>query len=96
MKKVKVKTSEATPAQINWAVAKCEGVLAPDGVRLSEEYCDSLGHNQDGDFTTDWAQGGPIIEREKITPEWTGSPVGASSTAWRDVALAAAASWPEI
>jgi hypothetical protein len=31
-----------------------------------------------------------------ITPEWTGSPVGASSTAWWNVALAVAASWPEI
>jgi hypothetical protein len=63
---MKIKTSELTGAALDWAVAKCEGLLAPDGIRLSEEYCDSLGHNQDGDFTTDWAQGGPIIEREGI------------------------------
>jgi len=61
-----MKTSELTGAALDWAVAKCEGLLAPDGVRLSDEYCDSLHHNQDGGFSTDWAQGGPIIEREKI------------------------------
>ena len=63
---MKIKVSEATPRQLDWMVAKCEGLLGPDGIRLSDEYCDSLRHDQDGDFTNDWAQGGPIIEREKI------------------------------
>lgn len=62
-----MKTSELTGAALDWAVAKCEGLLAPDGVRLSDEYCDSLHHDQDGGFSTDWSQGGPIIEREKIS-----------------------------
>lgn len=63
---MKIKTSELTGAALDWAVAKCEGLLGPDGIRFSDEYCDSLGHDQDGDYTNDWAQGGPIIEREKI------------------------------
>ena len=46
-----MKTSELTRAALNWAVAKCEGELE---------------HWPDIEYSTDWAQGGPIIEREKI------------------------------
>ena len=49
-----MKTNELTGAALDWAVAKCEGYrldLVPEG-----SYTPS----------TDWAQGGPIIEREKI------------------------------
>lgn len=66
-----MKTSELTGAALDWAVAKCEGVLAHDGVHLSDEYCDNLSAKQDGGFSTDWAQGGPIIEREKIRLDTT-------------------------
>jgi Protein of unknown function (DUF2591) len=61
---VKVKVSEATRAQINWLVAKCSDLLDERG-RYREEYCDSLRHDA-GDFTDDWLQAGPIIERENI------------------------------
>jgi hypothetical protein len=57
-----MKTSELTGAALDWAVAKCEGYqldLVPEG-----SYTPS----------TDWAQGGPIIEREAITVS-EGSPV---------------------
>ena len=71
-----MKTSEATDMVLNWLVATCEGytnlhmkelkgcdpvvrVLAMDApygwVELSER-----------NYTSDWAQGGPIIEREGI------------------------------
>ena len=51
-----MKTSELTGAALDWAVAKCEW------------------HREEGDwrgtyraeYSTDWAQGGPIIERECI------------------------------
>lgn len=54
-----MKTSELTGAALDWAVAKCEGVEV---------------HIVDGEivwrdelrYSTDWADGGPIIEREKI------------------------------
>ena len=67
---MKVKTNELIDLALDWAVSKCEELLGPDGIRLSDEYCDSLRHDQDGDFTNDWSQGGPIIEREwlQITP----------------------------
>lgn len=60
---MKIRTSELTDYRLDWAVAKCVGLLAPDGVHLSDEYCDRLHADQDGGFSTDWAQGGPIIER---------------------------------
>jgi hypothetical protein len=69
-----MKTSELTGAALDWVVAKCEGLMqgqiAIDGVKQGF-YKPS----------TDWAQGGLIIEREKIdlftekgTPEsWVAS-----------------------
>jgi len=60
---MKTKTAELTGAALDWAVAKCEGgaIRTEHGVFLNQG---------DGyDYytpSTDWAQGGPIIEREKI------------------------------
>jgi hypothetical protein len=53
-----MKTSELTGAALDWAVAKAEGYT---GVALE---------SRTGEWYTpssDWAQGGPIIEREEIT-----------------------------
>jgi hypothetical protein len=73
-----MKTSELTGISLDWAVAKCEGMLGPDGIRFSDEYCDSLGQEPEGDFTNDWAQGGPIIEREGIEI----FPIGICNVEW--------------
>lgn len=51
---MKVKTSELTSAALDWAVAKCEGVRLEHGLTDDERY------------STEWAQGGPIVEREGI------------------------------
>lgn len=51
-----MKTSELIGAVLDWAVAKCAGVDS-----LFEAY--EVGRHH---YSTDWAQGGPIIEREKI------------------------------
>jgi hypothetical protein len=61
---MKIKTNELTGAALDWAVAKCEDV-----------YC------FDGSYTpsTDWSQGGPIIEREGIG---FGFGVGIDSDQW--------------
>ena len=48
----KIKTSELIGAQLDWAVAKCEAVLFPRSIPK---------------YTTDWSQGGPILERENIS-----------------------------
>jgi hypothetical protein len=59
---MKIKTQELTGAALDWAVAKCEERGGQAYLRdgkwydpLTEEYlC----------YSTDWSQGGPIIERE--------------------------------
>jgi hypothetical protein len=60
-----MKTSELTGAALDWAVAKCEG-------RTWVHAENFLAYYEDGDegemhYSTNWAQGGPIIEREKIS-----------------------------
>jgi hypothetical protein len=55
-----MKTSELTGAALDWAVDKVEGRIRPDG----GYYCGN--HGRITKWSTDWAQGGPIIEREKI------------------------------
>jgi hypothetical protein len=56
-----VKTSELTGAALDWAVTECEGGL--DDV----EYWHLLWHKSSFTYSTDWSQGGPIIEREIIS-----------------------------
>jgi hypothetical protein len=56
-----MKTSELTGAALDWAVAKCEGVL----MRWERSTHDEAPLEYSP--STDWAQGGPIIEREGLT-----------------------------
>jgi hypothetical protein len=66
-----MKTSELTGTALDWAVAKCEGLLLPDGGNLQIFNKQLRAHPAKlGTLYTpsiDWAQGGPIIEREGIT-----------------------------
>ena len=56
-----MRTSELTGAALDWAVALCE--VGPIDIKdIDDPHF----------YSTDWAEGGPIIEREKITTEWTG------------------------
>jgi hypothetical protein len=84
-----MKTTELKGQALDWAVAKCEGytdlrtnphhhastdelVMTPPrreyGAVLLADYC----------FSTDWAQGGPIIERERIDI-WRNEPCWSAS-----------------
>jgi hypothetical protein len=54
---MKTKTSELSGAALDWAVCTCEG-------ESPSRYTQ---------YSTDWAQGGPIIERQRIELEWSGS-----------------------
>lgn len=56
---MKIKTAELTGAALDWAVAKCEG----DGFAIQRPELLSSGFRPPL-FSTRWAQGGPIIERE--------------------------------
>ena len=61
-----MKVSELTRAALNWAVAKCAGLISGNDFDIG--FINESGF----DPSEDWAQGGPIIEREKMTLEWTG------------------------
>jgi len=70
-----MKTNELTGAALDWAVAKCEGfnhsnIGAPQDCSFELEFY-LMWDAGDFRYSTDWAQGGPIIEREAIqlTPD---------------------------
>lgn len=80
-----MKTSELTGDALDWAVAKCQ---PDDTVRVyfdddtGEKLCHDEWDVPEFNPSTDWSQGGPIIEREMIT-------VGpAADAGWE------AAAWP--
>lgn len=70
---MKIKTSELTGIALDWLVAKCEGKieqgvygtpeLMQSGLHL--HYCDVL-LSHPYSPSTDWAQGGTLIQREGI------------------------------
>ena len=70
-----IKVSEATPIQLDWLVAKCEssdGRLVKLGggwngaFYVERENGPDLGGFHRFDPANDWAQGGPLIEKELI------------------------------
>ena len=74
---MKIKTSELIGPALDWAVAKCDGALHPLGnVRVIDSkwllICVGGDPNHGASRvyfrpSTDWAQGGPIIERERLS-----------------------------
>lgn len=53
---MKIKISNLTLTQLDWVVAKCEGLdIQSPGELTDDEY-----------YSTNWAQGGPIIEHKLI------------------------------
>lgn len=60
-----MKTSELNGPALDWAVAKCEGV---DVEYITDGITKCLLCNPSGRYapSTDWSQGGPIIEREWV------------------------------
>ena len=72
-----MKTSELTGAALDWAVAKCDGSeIFFDKYDETYKFFDrEEGGERDWKPSTDWAQGGPIIGREKITVRfWVDEP----------------------
>ena len=65
-----MKTIELTGVALDWAVAKCEGYTCKGESLTRNNPLDdgALEHIWRKDYSpsTDWAQGGPIIERERI------------------------------
>jgi hypothetical protein len=74
---MKIKTMELTGQALDWAVARCEGYTGLHKIAGRMPHEPQLGilppRKEYGvmdlwelSYSTDWAQGGPIIEREKI------------------------------
>jgi len=61
-------TSELTGAALDWAVAKCETNIALSSVKDIGGQLRANGNGESIRYapSTDWAVGGPIIERESI------------------------------
>lgn len=65
-----MKTSELKGAALDWAVAQCEGVsfvwletdYSTDGRTFQRGTAQAAGPH----YSTNWSQGGPIIERERV------------------------------
>ena len=71
-----MKTSELTGVALNWAVAKCEG-------KAFETVESFIAYHDGGEmrFSTNWSQGGPIIERERIQT----TPRGETTDLWEAI-----------
>ena len=74
---MKIKTSQLTGAQLDWAVAKCAGLRLVTDTQNKPVLSSEAGLLMLADLdwapyspSTLWAQGGPIIEREKL---WVGT-----------------------
>src|SRR5574337_110575 len=59
---MKIKTSELSGAALDWAVAQCEGFLYRNRDIERQAW---LAHGP-YEPSTDWAQGGPVIEQEQM------------------------------
>lgn len=58
---MKIKTSELTGAALDWAVAKCEEPSGRDNAASwQQDFKIGFGTR----YSSNWSQGGPIIERE--------------------------------
>lgn len=62
-----MKTNELTGAALDWAVAKCE--VYPMGIWYDEDEMPMVREDETPEYkpSTDWTQGGAIIERERIS-----------------------------
>lgn len=76
---MKIKTSELTDAALRWAVATLEGYTNLRRGVFSGELVMEPPRKEYGAvefssicYDTDWSQGGPIIEREKIEMKYLG------------------------
>lgn len=73
---MKIKTSELIGPALDWAVAECNGRgLDLEDPRDPWLTCGGIADQPLHSYTphTDWAQGGPIIEQERISVCWEGT-----------------------
>ncbi len=74
----RVKTSELTGAALDWAVAQCEGV----SIAFDDE---GAADGQWEMYSTNWSQGGPIIEREGLDIYYSSEQKSWAAAKWVDL-----------
>jgi len=84
---MKIKTSELTGTALDWAVQWAHNPTGPTGAGWYERDANNKLFDPLNEYTispsTDWAQGGPIIEREEIcTKRQAPASVGYEWNAW--------------
>ena len=78
-----IKVADATPLQIDWLVAQCEGLNPNTDPERRRQFVGYPGFAEANGFgygikqySRDWSHGGPIITREKISiRQWVDVPV---------------------
>jgi len=74
---MQVKVSEASGVVLDWMVAKCEGKVVNDAYRSHQGLIRGMWGTAKLRYSTYWAQGGLIIDREEIntiTKNFLGEP----------------------
>lgn len=69
MKTIKINTAELSGVALDWAVAEAVGLVAytqPDGPVYRPD------NGEEWTPSTDWSQGGPLIEKYQIEIKWYG------------------------
>lgn len=81
-----MKTSKLIGPALNWAVHVARGNSMANCDYWLKKYENEDRRHMCEAYSTDWSQGGPIIEREKIGTLWEARNVWSASTKWDDPA----------
>ncbi len=80
---MKISTSKLIGPELDWAVAKCEGIKRPyihaGRCKIGLDFC---GNEDFLDYSTDWSLGGPIIEQEKYSSRFDSGHSGDKENKW--------------
>jgi hypothetical protein len=78
-----MRTSELQGAALDWAVAKCESLCLEEDMFGLKPIIAAPVFVKNYKPSTDWSQGGPIIEREKIAVAYEPSLIYDDSCRWK-------------
>jgi Protein of unknown function (DUF2591) len=87
---MRIKTTELIRATLDWAVAKCNG-YSGEPWQWVEEYTNLEGPH----YSTDWAHGGPLMERERLDGFWNPETSKWSIAGWDDRGRSEVIQWHE-
>jgi len=80
-----IKTNELTGAALDWAVAKCESLFLGEDLFGLKPIIAAPVFLQKFKPSSDWSQGGPIIERERISTAYEPSMIYDDTCRWKAI-----------